>query len=156
VKHILDPSNIAGEEAPNSRGTIVIADDDAATRTLICRVLKRAAFTVYAVKNGKLACEVVRQRRPDVVLLDWVMPVMDGLRAAELLKADVATRAIPIVMLTTYSEIEDRDLALKAGVQDFIIKPFDARELVACVEQQLRWRAIIAGARAAGPANSRC
>lgn len=130
-----------------SRGTVVIAEDDAATRQLLCQVLTRAAFAVYAVENGKLACEAVRARRPDVILLDWVMPVMDGLRAAEFLKADVTTRAIPIVMITTHSQIDDRHLALRAGVQDFVTKPFDARELVACLEQQMRWRSIIATAR---------
>jgi DNA-binding response OmpR family regulator len=143
----------ATEPPAGGRGTIVIAEDDAATRQLLCRVLQRAAFTVYAVKNGKLACEAVRLRRPDVILLDWVMPVMDGLHAAELLKADVTTRAIPIVMITTHSQIEDRHLALGAGVQDFVTKPFDSAELLACVDQQRRWRTIVVGARGA---NRRC
>jgi two-component system phosphate regulon response regulator PhoB len=128
-----------------SRGTIVVADDDIATRMLLCRVLTRAAFTVFAVENGELACEAVRQRRPDVVLLDWIMPVMDGRRAVEILKADSRTRDIPIVMLTTHSRNEERVLALAAGVQDFLTKPFDARELVACIDAQIRWRSTILG-----------
>lgn len=163
MKRNLNRSNIAAShvsrESPvnaptqcpaSSRGTVVVAEDDVATLQLLCQVLKRAAFTVYAVENGELACEAVRLRQPDVILLDWMMPVMDGLRAAELLKADVATRAIPIVMITTHSQIEDRHLALKAGVQDFVTKPFDAAELVGCVEQQMRWRTIIVSARAGG------
>ncbi len=121
------------DAAGPSRGTIVIAEDDAATRMLLCRVLARASFTVFAVENGELACQAVRLRHPDVVLLDWVMPVMDGVRAAELLKADAETCAIPIVMLTTHAQPEDRMSALDAGVQDFLTKPFDARELVACI-----------------------
>jgi DNA-binding response OmpR family regulator len=83
-------------------------------------------------------------------LLDWMMPVLDGLRTAQLLKADFDTRAIPIVMITTHAQIEDRTLALEAGVQDFITKPFDARELIACVDQQMRWRTIVSGAGAVG------
>ena len=126
------------EDTVSPRGTIVVAEDDVATRMVICRVLTRAGFTVHGVENGELACEAARLQRPDVVLLDWVMPVMDGHRAAELLKADPDTRSIPIVMLTTHSRIEDRSFALAAGVQDFLTKPFDARELVACIEQQLR------------------
>jgi CheY-like chemotaxis protein len=126
------------ERLVSSRGTVVIADDDVATRMLLCRVLTRAAFTVFAVENGELACEAVRLRRPDVILLDWVMPVMDGRRAAELLKADADTRPIPIVMLTTHSHISDRALALASGVQDFLTKPFDARTLVECIDQQMR------------------
>lgn len=135
-----------------SRGTVVIADDDDATRMLLCRVLTRAAFTVHAVENGELACEAARLLRPDVILLDWMMPVMDGRRAVELLKADAATRAIPVVMLTTHSQIEERIVALEAGVQDFLSKPCDARELVACIEQQMRWRATVASATLAAAA----
>jgi DNA-binding response OmpR family regulator len=124
----------------SSRGTVVVAEDDVVTRILICRLLVQQSFTVYPVENGKLACEEVRLRRPDIILLDWGMPVLDGRRAAELLKADADTRSIPILMLTTHAQIEDRCLALAAGVQDFLIKPFDAHELVACIDQQLRRR----------------
>jgi CheY-like chemotaxis protein len=123
--------------AASSRGTIVIADDDIATRMLLCRVLTRASFTVVAVENGALACEAVRARRPDLVLLDWIMPVMDGREAVEVLKADSRTRDIPIVMLTTHSRSEERTLALEAGVQDFLTKPFDSRELIARIERQI-------------------
>jgi DNA-binding response OmpR family regulator len=127
-----------------SRGTIVIADDDDATRMLLQRILSSAKFTVYACANGQLACEVVRRERPDVVLLDWMMPVLDGRSAVQQLKADSETRGIPIVMLTTESEVEQRVIALEAGVQDFVTKPFDARELVARIAQQMRWRKTLA------------
>jgi DNA-binding response OmpR family regulator len=131
----------AFEIAPTSpRRTVVVAEDDAATRMLLCRVLEQESFTVYAVENGKLACAEVRLRRPDVIVLDWEMPVLDGRRAAEILKADADTRSIPILILTTHAQIEDRSLALAAGVQDFLTKPFDARRLVACIDQQLRRR----------------
>jgi DNA-binding response OmpR family regulator len=79
-----------------------------------------------------------------VILMDWMMPVMDGRAAVERLKADVETRGIPIVMLTTQSEIEERVVALEAGVQDFLTKPFDPRELLARIEQQMRWRKMLA------------
>jgi DNA-binding response OmpR family regulator len=121
----------------------VVADDDAATRMLLCRVLTRAAFTVFAVENGELACDEVLLRRPDIVLLDWMMPVMDGCRAVAVLKGDRRTRAIPIVMLTTHAQTEDRIFALEVGVQHFLTKPCDARELIACIEQQLRWRSTV-------------
>ncbi len=128
------------EPAVVSRGIIVVAEDDAATRMLLCRILSRAEFSVVAVENGELACAEIRRHCPDVVLLDWMMPVMNGPRAVEILKADPATCTIPILMLTTHSRIEDRVFALEAGVADFITKPFNARELVARIEQQLRWR----------------
>lgn len=137
--------SVTPETPVRQRGIIVVADDDIATRMLICRVLTRAAFTVYPVENGALACEAVRLRRPDLVLLDWMMPVMDGRRAVEVLKADLSTRAIPIVMLTTQARPEDRIVAREAGVQDLLTKPCDARELVACIDSQIRWRRIVAG-----------
>jgi DNA-binding response OmpR family regulator len=127
-----------------SRGTIVVADDDEATRALLWQVLTRAKFAVHACENGELACAAVVRERPDVILLDWMMPVMDGPSAVARLKADPQTRGIPIVMLTTQSEIEERVLALEAGVQDFLTKPFDARELVARIDQQMRWRRMLA------------
>jgi CheY-like chemotaxis protein len=129
---------------PETRGTIVIAEDDEATRMLLCRVLTRARFTVHACENGQLACDAVRREGPDVVLLDWMMPVMDGPTAVEYLKANLDTCGIPVVMLTTQSEIEERVVALKIGVQDFMTKPFDSRELVARIDQQIHWRKLLA------------
>lgn len=133
-----------------SRGRIVIADDDLATRLVLAKILTRSGFTVYPYDNGRSACEAVKRKHPDVVLLDWIMPIVDGLRASEILKSDVETRSIPIVILTTHSEIEDRHMALAVGVQDFVTKPFDPRQLVICIEQQMRWRTIISGACAIG------
>jgi DNA-binding response OmpR family regulator len=126
------------------RGTIVIAEDDPVTRMLLCRVLTKAHFTVHACENGLLACDAVRREAPDVVLLDWMMPVMDGPAAVEYLKANVETRAIPVVMLTTQSDVEERVVALRTGIQDFMTKPFDSRELIARIDQQIRWRKLLA------------
>lgn len=122
----------------------MIADDDDATRALLRQILTRAKFTVHACENGEVACAAVVREVPDVILLDWMMPVMDGPTAVARLKADLVTRSIPIVMLTTQSQIEERVVALQAGVQDFLTKPFDARELVARIEQQMRWRRTLA------------
>jgi DNA-binding response OmpR family regulator len=130
--------------AHTSRGTILVAEDDDATRQLLCQVLHRAHFTVRAYANGQLAYDALKDYKPDVILLDWVMPVMDGQRLVELLKADVERRSIPIIMLTTHSEIEERVAALDRGVQDYLIKPCDPRELVARLDQQVRWRRTLA------------
>lgn len=126
------------------RGSIVLAEDDTATRMLLCQLLTRAAFAVRAFENGQLACDAVGREQPDVILLDWMMPVLDGPGAVAVLKSDARTRGIPIVMLTTQSQIEERVCALEAGVQDFLTKPFDARELIARIDQQMRWRKVLA------------
>jgi two-component system phosphate regulon response regulator PhoB len=132
------------ENTPPSKGKIVIAEDDAATRMLLSAVLTKAQFTVFAVENGQLAYEAVLHEKPDVILMDWMMPVLDGRAAVEMLKANVITRGIPVVMLTTQTQIEERVAALESGVQDFLCKPFDPRELVARIEQQMRWRRLLA------------
>ncbi len=132
--------NAAASSGGGERATIVIAEDDLTTRLVLQQVLVREGFRVIAVENGRLACEAVRNERPDVVLLDWLMPVMDGRAALEELKSTSDTRGIPIVMLTSNAQVDDRITALESGVQDFLSKPFDPRELIACIEQQLRWR----------------
>jgi DNA-binding response OmpR family regulator len=126
------------------RRTIVVAEDEAATRMLLRRILARHNFRVIDVEDGRLACDAVRREQPDLILLDWAMPVMDGRSALAELKADAATRSIPIMMLSSHGEIDEKVLALTAGVQDFITKPVDPRELVARIEQQLNWRQLVA------------
>ena len=132
------------EQTPPARGTIVVAEDDETTRTLLCVVLRRAGFSVNAFENGQLAYDAIRKQQPDVVLLDWMMPVLDGHAVVVLLKADIELRGIPIVMLTTHSQIEECVAALETGVQDFLSKPFDPRELIARIDQQMRWRRLMA------------
>jgi CheY-like chemotaxis protein len=98
IRESLPPATATTTEP--SRGTIVVADDDPATLMLLCQVLSKAHFTVRACENGKLACEAVREQQPDVLLIDWMMPVMDGQTAVGELKADPKTRGIPIIMVT--------------------------------------------------------
>ncbi|MBC5800445.1 MAG: response regulator [Candidatus Eremiobacteraeota bacterium] len=140
---LMNLENDSTLEAPLGR-TIVVAEDDAATRMLLCRILRRENYRVIGVENGRLACDAVRREQPDLILLDWVMPVMDGRAALAELKADAATRSIPIMMLSSHGEIDEKVLALTSGVQDFITKPVDARELVARIEQQVNWRKLVA------------
>jgi diguanylate cyclase (GGDEF)-like protein/PAS domain S-box-containing protein len=127
-----------------ARGTVVVADDDAATRLLLCQILKREHFNVIAVENGKLACEAAHRERPDVILLDMMMPVMSGREAIDELKTAEDTRAIPIVMLTAQSDLANRVDALSSGAQDVLAKPFEAPELIARIEAQMKWRSVLA------------
>lgn len=143
-------------ESP-SRGTILVVDDDPGVRALLALVLGKRGFTVVQAENGRLAFAAATHDRPDLVVIDWVMPVMDGRETVERLKGDERTRDIPVVMLTSQATIDDKVAALEAGAQDFLAKPFDQRELVARVEQQMRWRKLLAdvpaGASGAAAAN---
>lgn len=140
---LLSGNQTSALESPK-RGHVLIADDDPAIRKLLQTLLSRSGFTVTAVSNGLLAYETAQDVRPDLILLDWMMPILDGRSAAHKLKSDERTRHIPIVMLTSQARTEDKVSALEAGAQDYITKPFDSRELVARIEQQLRWRKLLA------------
>jgi len=133
----------AEHESPN-KGRILVADDDSGTRTLLRLLLTRRGFDVDDVSNGLLALESAKRQPPDLILIDWVMPIMDGRETIAKLKADPITRNIPVVMLTSQSQVDDKVAALEAGAQDFLTKPFESRELVARVEQQMRWRKLLA------------
>lgn len=93
--------------------------------------------------NGLLAQHLAASEQPDLIVMDWTMPLMDGREATLRMKSDPRTVAIPIVMLTSRSHVEDRVLALETGVQDFMTKPFDRRELIAHLERLLRWRNLL-------------
>ncbi|GAC1395472.1 MAG: hypothetical protein NVSMB59_13070 [Vulcanimicrobiaceae bacterium] len=138
----------AARTRPNSRletrGRILIAEDDPSTRLLLRGILRKENFDVIDVADGQAACVEALRERPDLILIDWVMPIMDGREATRVLKADARTASVPIVMLTAQNEIDEKVLALEAGVQDFLNKPVDPRELVARIEQQLRWRNLLA------------
>jgi len=127
-----------------SKGRILIADDDAGIRSLLRLLLTRRGFDVDDVSNGLLALESAKRQPPDLILIDWVMPIMDGRETISKLKGDPTTRHIPVVMLTSQSQMDDKVAALEAGAQDFLTKPFDSRELVARIEQQMRWRKLLA------------
>ncbi len=140
---ILASARATQELESSTRGKVLVADDDPGIRSLLKLLLARRGFEVLDVANGLLALEIAKREQPDLVLLDWVMPIMDGREATAKLKADPATRHIPIVMLTSQSRIDDKVAALEAGAQDFLTKPFDSRELVARIEQQMRWRKLL-------------
>ena len=140
-------------ESPR-RGRILIADDDDGIRSLLRRLLGQRGFEVTDVANGRDAFVAAKRSQPDLIMLDWVMPDMDGQQATKRLKDDPETQAIPIVMLTSQARIDDKVQALQAGVQDFITKPFDSRELVARIEQQMRWRKLLSAANSSTPSDS--
>lgn len=124
-------------------GTVLVADDDPAIRKLLRTILTRKGYHVLEASDGRDAVEKVRSLHPDLVVMDWEMPNLDGRDAAAALKGARDTNHVPIVMLTSRSRIEDKVDALGVGVQDFITKPFDFREFMARIDQQVRWRRLL-------------
>jgi len=116
--------------------SILVVEDDPIIRQTVEYALKRAGFSVSAVADGKLALEAARANRPDLVLLDLMLPGMDGYEIAERLRADDKETAI--IMVTALDTERDKVRGLDAGADDYITKPFSMEELLARVRANLR------------------
>ena len=133
------------------RGTILVVDDDADIRRFVEMNLRLEGYRVVSAADGAMALAMVATEVPDLVLLDVMMPGVDGIEVTRRLRSDSRTSTMPIIMLTAKSITADRVLGLTAGADDYIIKPFDTLELVARVRSTLRRNA---EARAVSPLTS--
>jgi len=124
------------------RPVVLIVDDLAANRDLIDGLLDGHGYDVVQAGDGSEALAVVRDRQPDVVLLDIDMPVMDGITVCRTIKGDPATRLVPVILITAASDRETRIRGLEAGADDFLTKPFDGTELLVRTRVLLRDRAL--------------
>jgi class 3 adenylate cyclase len=111
------------------RGTVLIVDDDATNRTLLRDPLEVHGYEIVEAENGEQALQLVAQRPPDVILLDVMMPRMDGYEVCRRLKKDGHTASIPILMVTALSERMERLMGIAAGANDFLTKPVDLQEV---------------------------
>jgi phosphate regulon transcriptional regulator PhoB len=119
-------------------GTILIVEDEADIAELVKYHLEREGLTARTVADGKHALELIVRDPPELIILDLMLPGMDGLELCRRLRAQAATRAIPIIMLTARAEEVDRIVGLEVGADDYVPKPFSPRELVARVKAVLR------------------
>jgi len=121
-----------------SNSKILLVDDEPLNLKLYDKMLKDFNFHILTAANGKECLEKVNEHFPDLILLDWNMPVMDGIEALEILKKDIATRDIPVLMITgVMTSSEDLSFAMSIGAIDFLKKPFDKLELSARVRNIL-------------------
>lgn len=127
-------------EAPMQNGSrrIVVADDDAATIVLISTILKHFNFSCEIARDGHEALEMARNKRPDLVLLDISMPRMDGYQALTALRGDMATRATPVILITSHNEEADVVKGFSLGAADYVTKPFTSGELMSRINRVLR------------------
>jgi two-component system, cell cycle response regulator DivK len=110
--------------------TILLAEDDPLNADMLSRRLSRRGHTVVIATNGLEALDGARRHRPDVILMDVSLPVLDGWEATRRLKADAATAAIPVVALTAHAMTLDRQASLAAGCDEFETKPIDLARLL--------------------------
>ena len=125
-----------GNTGRAGHGHLLLADDNADMREYLRRLLS-ASWTVEAVANGQEALEAVRRQRPALLVADVMMPGLDGLELTRALRADPLTSGLPIILLSARTGEEATSDGLVAGANDYIVKPFSARELVARVRVQL-------------------
>jgi two-component system phosphate regulon response regulator PhoB len=119
-------------------GQILIVEDERPIREMIAFGLKRAGFVVSEAEDSRSARLQLADRRPDLVLVDWMLPDMSGLELTRLLKRDSETRELPIIMLTARAEEGDKVAGLEGGADDYVTKPFSPRELLARINAVLR------------------
>ncbi len=117
---------------------VLVVEDEPDIRDLLVFHLERDGFQVTKCKSGPEALRLVSAARPDLVLLDLMLPDMDGLEVCRRLRQDPATQSVPIVMLTARDDEVDRVLGLELGADDYVVKPFSPRELVARIRAVLR------------------
>jgi len=118
--------------------TILVVDDEAPIRDMLRIALEMADYNVVEAEDSQAAHAVIIDVKPDLVLLDWMMPGTSGIELARRLKRDDVTKDVPIIMLTAKGEEDNKVQGLEVGADDYITKPFSPRELVARLKAVLR------------------
>lgn len=117
---------------------ILVVEDEQPIRDLIAFGLRRAGCDVALAEHSQAALASIGDRRPDLVLVDWMLPDMSGIELVRVLRRDANTRDIPVMMLTARGEEADKVAGLESGADDYVTKPFSARELIARIQAVLR------------------
>ncbi len=122
------------------RATVLVVEDNEDNRALVAKVLGYAGYRVVAAASGEEALELVARGPPDLILMDLNLGGMNGFEATRRLKEDPASARVPVVALTAYAMVGDRERALEAGCDGYIAKPVDVRRLPEQVETFIRGR----------------
>lgn len=125
------------KEGAVKEATILVVDDIRIIRRLVKVNLELEGYTVFEAENGKEGLERIDEIRPDLVLLDVVMPFLDGFQVLKRLREDEQTRSIPVIMLTSCAEEANQIKGWEIGISDFVAKPFNPNALVNVVNRVL-------------------
>lgn len=118
--------------------TVLLVEDEPAQREVLSYNLEAEGFRVVMAENGDEALLLVDEEKPDIIVLDWMLPAVSGIEVCRRLKSRAETRSIPIIMLSARSEEVDRVRGLETGADDYVVKPYSVIELMARVRAQLR------------------
>ena len=117
---------------------VLLVEDNEMNRDMLSRRLIRRGFEVVFALNGKEGVELARSEKPDIILMDMSLPIMDGWEATRRVKADDVTRGVPVIGLTAHAMAGDREKAIEAGCDDYDTKPIDLARLLGKIEAQLQ------------------
>ena len=117
---------------------ILLADDEPNQIELMKFNLEKSGFLVKSAYNGEQALDMIYEKKPNVLIADWMMPKMSGIELCKILRSNKDTKLLPIIMLSARSEDADKSLGLDTGADDYISKPFSPRELVSRVKALIR------------------
>jgi DNA-binding response OmpR family regulator len=118
--------------------TVLVADDETPIRLLVRVNLEAEGYRVVEASDGRRTLEVAREERPDVILLDVMMPYKDGWEVAEELLRDDSTSSMPIIFLTARADLRDHERGLNTGALQYITKPFNPRELAPAIDECIK------------------
>jgi two-component system, cell cycle response regulator DivK len=116
---------------------VLLVEDNEMNRDMLSRRLTRRGFEVVFAVNGKDGVDLAKSEKPDIILMDMSLPVMDGWEATRCVKSDAATRAVPVIGLTAHAMSGDREKALEAGCDDYDTKPVEFDRLIQKMERLL-------------------
>ena len=117
------------------KGKILVVDDEVYILHILEFSLGAEGFEVISANNGELAVEKAKQERPNLIILDIMMPVLDGYETCRRLKRDVETKDIPVVLLTAKGRDVDKRLGFEVGAVDYVVKPFSPSRLIERIEE---------------------
>jgi DNA-binding response OmpR family regulator len=126
----------------SGKGRILIVDDDPHAVEILTRMLEREGYECISAASGAAALQLVQTQGVDVILLDVMMPEMDGLQVCERLREDSELRQIPVILLTAKDDMETRSRGMALGVSEYLTKPVNKRELFLRIDAQLHSRAL--------------
>jgi len=122
----------------NLQPRVLIVEDEPPLVELLSYNLEKAGFQIHIARDGEEALLAVEERKPDLILLDWMLPYVSGIEICRRIRRNPETRNVPIIILTARGEEDDRIRGLEAGADDYVVKPFSPSELVARVRAVLR------------------
>jgi len=117
---------------------ILVVEDDSAVRQMLRFVLQQNRFNIVEAIDAEVAQELLKESRPNLILLDWMLPGLSGIDFAKKLKRDRLTKDIPIIIITAKGAEEDKVRGLESGADDYVTKPFSTRELIARIRAVIR------------------